>query len=64
MAGRFLILTLSLALYACNSGVSANTANDYLNQQMACVDAGGTRAQIDECRAAVRAKFGTDGGTL
>lgn len=57
-------ILIALALCACNPNVNANTANAYFQDQMACVDAGGTRAQIDACRATVKAKYSSllDGG--
>lgn len=50
---------------ACKPGVTAAETDTYFNAQMACVDAGGTRAQIDKCRADAKAKFNSsilDGG--
>lgn len=50
---------------ACKPGVTAAETDTYFNAQMACVDAGGTRAQIDKCRADAKAKFNAsilDGG--
>ena len=62
MKAVFLIL-----LTGCSAnGVSLNSTQAYFQDQMACVDAGGTREQIDSCRADAKAKYNagilSDGG--
>jgi hypothetical protein len=62
------VIALATACHAVPSPTDYANVNADLNQQMACVDAGGTRAQIDACRNTVKCSHGdiactSDSGT-
>ena len=51
---------------SCKASITPAETDAYFNAQMACVDAGGTREQIDTCRAKAKTQFNatllSDGG--
>ena len=52
------VVLMALALSACSSVKSDVAEAAYLGQQLSCVDESPTKSAADECRAAVKAKWG------